>query len=1493
MEMNQTMNDSNNTTLDRKLRAVWRREQLLLLVRGGLAAVRWGLVLFLAAVLIDWLIGLPSAIRVVILLGILGGTLFLAWKAGWRGIRRFETVRTALQVERLHGGMESLLVSAVQLRKSAPTDALVQLICGKAEEAAETIRPSDAVKFGVLRRPAAIAGGVVVLLIIVAMTSGALLNAGLGRILTPWAAVEYPTRTQISLAKGDLVVQEGSPVMIVAQVTESVPREAEIAVRTGTGKPLVRSLPITDGRFEYAIDTAYRSFDFQITAGDARTAWHRVEVIQAPNIRKADVTLVLPDYIQRAPETVDALTLTVPETTQILWNLTLDRPVKEAIMNVDGQDPVVMQISADGLTVSHERVATETRAYHFSWVDKDYGFSFNSLNHYLQVAPDRAPRVELTSPAKNIYATLGREMELAFRANDDHGIGETTLAIRIDKTEETKVPFEPSAPIDGTVQVIDWDYREHLPDLAVGQTVSFAVEVADRYPGADGPHRARSETRWIQFMSQEDYLAQVEKQKVRQLAELKAIYREERKVHEEILRLDPADPVFMQTCQLEAVRQDLMRERVNKLSANMQELLDDLVANQITDYPGRDALDALRKEVLRIAVENLAATAPALRTLGSEAGKTAPVVAAAKGKAVAALDDAARELGLLVLQLGYDEAADVMAREYHAAAATQAALRLRTIVQQEDAAELASGQEQLATWLMRLFAASPKDRESTVEEALMAFTLSRVVKKMLNDGMEPRLKQTADLIRKGSSGDAAKLQAEVIQALLHAEARLRVGAERDALVKAKALYQSLVAEQAEMRLALDAVDDTTFRDKGAAFAAEQETLQRKLQMLLMPQVPARRVRLFEDSLPLAPPVADLLATADDAIKRAAAAIAKGEREAARKDQEIVENSFNELAGISNARILAITQILRIGRFGFAADELDSRFERYSDRLLGLLEETEDAAAEETQSNTLADRQSSLADTIQQQLDEMNGQMESGGDPSEHPLALSACLGEIVQSLRNAAELLQSKKLDEANSHQESALANIKIARFLLADHRGRLGRYGGVLATVEGVEMPSPFVSEIIEEQRDMLEMARKAKDDELPEFAVSQKNLVHAVNATLGALAAVSDTVQSGTVMLFAKEDMEAAADAMLIKDRVEVIDAQEYIIETMEELRGKIAELVAQHRYILEITEAAFVASNDGVLLLENQRRLHGKALAAGADAAALAREQAEIKAGFQTYAASIQRITGLVVGEEAVAIMTETESALAQNDLAGAAEKMALAASSLAEANATVTNSLKQIGLILGVLQSQAPIPALMAEVLAMATKHKAFFRENSAADAEALKGIEPAMRKFAKALDPFIATAQGHQDPKALKAAEAAGETLPPANLHLKLVAAKQSLAEAAAGASAGDRERHISSQQKAAESLRHFLIEYAIIFLAEGGVGPPPPPPATAEIFTEQQDQFDLLMPGSVTGERPSGGKLEWEVLGSRQRAALNENFARELPLEHRDTLKNYFERLTE
>ena len=206
----------------------------------------------------------------------------------------------------------------------------------------------------------------------------------------------------------------------------------------------------------------------------------------------------------------------------------------------------------------------------------------------------------MTSPAGNLFATLERGIDFAFRGRDDHGIGEAVIVYRVNKTGEKKVTLPTPEDGDGSEQKIDWDYREALPELAVGDTVSFAIELVDRYPEPDGPHRVRSAARRVQFLSKEDYLAQIEKQKRRLLNQIRTIYREERGVHDVIRNLDPSADVFVQTCQVEAVRQDLMRERLGSIRARINTLVEDLIANKVSDEAESEALVKLGSELTRI-----------------------------------------------------------------------------------------------------------------------------------------------------------------------------------------------------------------------------------------------------------------------------------------------------------------------------------------------------------------------------------------------------------------------------------------------------------------------------------------------------------------------------------------------------------------------------------------------------------------------------------------------------------------------------------------------------------------------------------------------------------------------------------------------------------------------------------------------------------------------------------------------------------------------------
>jgi hypothetical protein len=176
--------------------------------------------------------------------------------------------------------------------------------------------------------------------------------------------------------------------------------------------------------------------------------------------------------------------------------------------------------------------------------------------------------------------------------------------------------------------------------------------------------------------------------------------------------------------------------------------------------------------------------------------------------------------------------------------------------------------------------------------------------------------------------------------------------------------------------------------------------------------------------------------------------------------------------------------------------------------------------------------------------------------------------------------------------------------------------------------------------------------------------------------------------------------------------------------------------------------------------------------------------------------------------------------------------------------------------------------LLDVLALASEHQQLLRQTTTAGADARAEIASRQRKLAE-----------------VGAALASSGTP-----HPLLVAAQAELAKAGAALDASAREVAVGHQGAANDALRHFVIEQAMLL----GTAVPPPMPGdpVAEAETDDLDVSTAnLVSDFVSGEAPKDKRTEWEMLGSRNRAALNQNFARELPLEYRATLKNYYERV--
>ena len=119
--------------------------------------------------------------------------------------------------------------------------------------------------------------------------------------------------------------------------------------------------------------------------------------------------------------------------------------------------------------------------------------------------------------------------------------------------------------------------------------------------------------------------------------------------------------------------------------------------------------------------------------------------------------------------------------------------------------------------------------------------------------------------------------------------------------------------------------------------------------------------------------------------------------------------------------------------------------------------------------------------------------------------------------------------------------------------------------------------------------------------------------------------------------------------------------------------------------------------------------------------------------------------------------------------------------------------------------------------------------------------------------------------------------------------------------AKQKDASIKHQQLAEKELRiayAMLLGKLLALLAPPSSSPSVPSDAVKE--GKMADGFVLNSLGSwkefsksaPSGKPPAGTKGEWNSLVDRERSPLNENFARELPLEYRKLLKDYYEALS-
>lgn len=1453
-----------------RLRTVHQREQLLSLLLGALAFSAWLVVLFLAGFAVDWLAHLPVVVRALVLPLLLAVASYKAWQKGWRRLRAFSATESALKAERQDRELKSLLVSGVQLESnrnaSGTSESMSALTIRRADDAAAGVQPKAVVPFGAVKTPAVVSALLLAVVCALAISNMPLLLAGLTRIFAPWQAMRYPTRTLIELESGELVVKEGDPVVIRARLGGEVPETASLALRTGKGKPRRRPLDVVEALCEYKIGSAFRTFDYAICAGDAETDWQTVLVMSAPRIVRTEIRVTYPAYMQRAAETMEAMTLTVPEGVTMEWVLQLDQPLSAATFTIEGGAPLPLAVSADGLTVRHSMAASASGAYAFSWVEKAHGFTFDTPKSYLQVAPDQPPQIELVVPGKNLFATLGRRLELGYRVRDDHGVGEAHVVCRRDNSPERLVAFTPETSEGRSVRTIAWDYRETLKELEVGESVTFAIEVADLYPASDGPHRVRSESRRVTFLSREEYLAKIHEQRDRLLSQLRAVYRQERAAYEVIRKLDPQGEAFDQTCFLESARQDILVERITLLCEGIDDLVADLAANNITDKAEFEGLGELQASLADISGKRITAAASTLRDLAPVAHRSAAGVAATAG----VINAAARELGSLVLKLGVHEAMEVFAMELHVISEAQNTLRVDCIDSAGKPDDLSARQQELAAWVTRLLTELSASRDYS-KAPLSIVRLARMIKELRAAGIETVMHEAAQRLAVGKREEATQQQEQVISALIELECKIRVGSEYEALLGAHALFSGGLD-------VLNPAGDDALAVPAAERRLQLVSLLRNLRLMILPALPAPEPGLLAEKPTAVPPVDELLVSLRASLRDAIAALdAGGAGDALTQLQEAGE-ALRELDTIIRARLDAITRVARYGGNSGAAMERSALVRELLGSQMRLTEKAEDAEYDETSAAFLAPSQRHLSTEVLK----MRGRLERknrGASASKTVAPMLKMIEQASAAMIEAGAALEADRLGDAIEQQDRVLDALQAAMaFSTHESDGWLG-LANLTMTAEGIALPARYMRDIVAEQRDLIAATKASTEQSRPQLVAIQQNLSLAVLDVSMLVEGTGSALDFEQAMLFAGSDMGLSVQKLEGGDVPGAMRAQQQATESVADLSRQFDSYEKQFYYFVTAMEFLQTSHTAGVVLQDALGTLRA-GLAEEGEQNKQAREQAlgEVLQQAEAFGAGMLGATGRPDYTRTMAALKGAAKALKADDGEACLAEVSAAEGLHNESLGELRELMAKVAYIPSVDPIEAPPEyAVMLEMVSLLLEQRSVARAvYESGDGE--------LAVLAPQVDELVA---------------AAGDLVESTGEHAFMVGARKLLAEVASGLDRLSRDDAYGKLHASETQLRHCILEYALYYVEikrpRGAKRKKKGKSRIVSMFkmsSKIKPAYDKDW-GGVEGEDPEAGRSEWEVLGRRDRAALNENFVRELPLEYREFLKDYYERLAE
>ena len=330
-----------------------------------------------------------------------------------------------------------------------------------------------------------------------------LLNAG-SRLVWPFAIIEPVTVVEIlpdieiTVEPGDLELQRGDSVTIIARVINAIPES--INLRTQIDNVNWRNLSMSrDGSgsdsatYSYYIPSLQEDTTYYVTfneRGEQNSTQYRISLFDLPQIEQIDLAYDYPEYtgFEDILEE-DSGDMVVPEGTEVELIVTFNKPIAVASVEFDGsyaaeEDEIELpapyaplQMKIEGNIGRASFTVTQNGVYRISATDLAAMESKNPLDYFIRAITDTPPELTLKRPGRDQDVMPLEEVVLEIDASDDYGLSSFTLNYSVVGADEVEVNFLPEV----NMQEVTGNELIYLEELEVepGDFVTYYLTVAD------------------------------------------------------------------------------------------------------------------------------------------------------------------------------------------------------------------------------------------------------------------------------------------------------------------------------------------------------------------------------------------------------------------------------------------------------------------------------------------------------------------------------------------------------------------------------------------------------------------------------------------------------------------------------------------------------------------------------------------------------------------------------------------------------------------------------------------------------------------------------------------------------------------------------------------------------------------------------------------------------------------------------------------------------